>query len=232
MTRQEWTATVERYLAEGRTVSGGKGDSTAKQGEQSQLAFSQQLQQAFQAQFGQNRSVLNFLNGKLTAAINNPQGMSPEALAAARTNAAQTTAEDYAHAQQAVNGQIAARGGSTLPSGVAAQIQGQLAQGAANENTQGQNQITLANEQMRQQNYWNAVSGLSGVAQGYNPNGYAGEANSGASTVASLSQANSAAENAGAFNQFMGGLGGGLGRGLSSFATGGLSEATGWGSNG
>jgi hypothetical protein len=214
--RNQWTATIERYLAEGRTVSGAKGDSTAKAGEKSQLAFTQQLQQAFSTQFASNRGVLNFLNGKLTDAVNNPQGMSPEALAAARTNATQTTAQDYAHASQAVNGQIAARGGSTLPSGVTAQIEGGLAQGAANENSSQQNDITLQNEQMRQQNYWKAVGGLNGVAEEYNPTGFASSTDSAAGTVAGLSEANTQASNSGWFNQFMGGLGGGLGKGLGA----------------
>jgi hypothetical protein len=182
------------------------------------------LQQAFASQFQSNRAVLNFLNDKLTTAVNNPQGFSPEALAAVRTTATQQTATDYTNASKAVRGQIAARGGSTLPSGVEAQIEGQLAQGAANEESTNQNQITLGNEQQKQANYWNAVRGLGGVATGYDPNAYASGANSGAGTIASLSEANSAAENAGAFNKFMGGLGSGLGAGLSSFATGGLSS--------
>src|SRR6267378_1280725 len=90
------------------SVSGAKGDSTAQSAEKSQAAFTTQLQSAFQQQFAQNQSALNFLNGKLTAAINNPQGFSPEALAAAKTNAIQSTATDYKNASQAVNGQIAA----------------------------------------------------------------------------------------------------------------------------
>jgi hypothetical protein len=66
---------------------------------------------------------------------------------------------------------------------------------------------TLQNEQLKQNNYWNAVKGLSGVAAAYDPNGFASNANSGAGTVAELSQANTAAQNSGWFNKFMGGLG-------------------------
>jgi hypothetical protein len=123
-----------------------KGDQTVKSAENSQFQFSQTLQAAFAKQFGVQSATLQFLTNKLTDAVNNPQGLSPEALAATRTNASQRTATDYAHAQQAINGQIAARGGSTLPSGVDAQIRGSLAQGAANEESESQNQITLANE--------------------------------------------------------------------------------------
>src|SRR5215469_523979 len=107
------------------------GDNTAKSAEKSQAAFTNTLQAAFAQQFGANQSTLNFLNGKLTSAVNNPQGFSPQMLAAATTQAIQGTATDYANAAKTINNQIVARGGSTLPSGVGAQIQAQLATGAA-----------------------------------------------------------------------------------------------------
>ena len=141
-------------------------------------------------------------------------------MAAAKTGAIQQTATDYTNASKAVNGQMAARGGSTLPSGVEAQIEGGLAQGAANEESSNLNQITLANEQQKQANYWKAVGGLSDVANSYNPNGFASSANGGAGTVAGLSQANTAAQQAGLWNTFVGGFGKGLGQGLGTAAAG------------
>jgi hypothetical protein len=43
-----WTQTIERYLAEGRTVSGGKGDSTLKAQEQAQANFTNTLMGSYQ----------------------------------------------------------------------------------------------------------------------------------------------------------------------------------------
>ena len=81
-----WTATIERYIAEGRTVSGGKGDPAIKEQEQQQQAFNTQLQQTFSQQFGKQSGILNFLNQKLTNQVNNPQGFTPAQMAALNTN--------------------------------------------------------------------------------------------------------------------------------------------------
>src|SRR3974390_55649 len=109
MTRQEtWGERIDRYIAEGRTVSGGKLDETAKQGERNSVNFQQTLMNAFNTQFGNQQGVLNFLRGKMTDLINNPQGLSPQALAAARTNAIQQTTSDYANASTATNAAMAA----------------------------------------------------------------------------------------------------------------------------
>lgn len=228
-----WTRdTVREWIKTGigtpPPVSGGKGDQTVKNAESDAASFSKTLQSAFATQFGAQKGVLDFLNNKLEASVNNPQGMSPEALAAARTNATQQSATDYNDATRAVQGQIAARGGSTLPSGVNAQIEGGLAQAGANEQSSAQNNITLQNEQLRQQNYWNAVNGLSTTAQIENPNGFAGSANGSTGNIAGLSSALQQSKK-GILTTLAGGLASGLGQGLGAFATGGLSEATGWG---
>jgi len=183
------------------------GDNTAKSAEKSQAAFTNTLQAAFAQQFGANQSTLNFLNGKLTSAVNNPQGFSPQMLAAATTQAIQGTATDYANAAKTINNQIVARGGSTLPSGVGAQIQAQLATGAANEESSNLTNLQIANAQQQQSNFWNAVSGLAGVAKLQDPLGYASSANQGAGEVGSLSQAYSPSEQSGLGGQFLSSLG-------------------------
>jgi hypothetical protein len=202
----------------------GAGNSTDKSTEQSQANFSQTLQSAFSQQFGANQGVLNFLNGKLTAQANNPQGFSPQMLAAARTGAIQGTAADYSNAQQNVNNQLATRGAGGLPSGVNAQIQGQLSQGAANEESSQLGNINIANAQQQQSNYWNAINGLQGVAAQYNPNGYASSATGAANSVAGLTNAYSNSENSGFLGGLESGLGKGLGAGLSGAAGSGVSD--------
>jgi len=199
-------------------------DGLARQGEHYSLNFMNQLQAAFSQQFGQNQQILNLLHSKLQAVINNPQGFSPEKLAALRTSAIQQTAAGNQAAVQATNQAIAARGGSTLPSGVNAQIQGQMAQSAENQESGMLNQINIANEDQRQQNYWNAVSGLGGVASQINPLGYAGASSTAGNTLANLSQAYTASQamSMGPINSIAGGLGQGIGGGLTAgFASGG-----------
>jgi len=227
-TREKIAAWIKTGIGEPPPVSGAKGDQTVKNQENAQASFNNTLREAFTAQFGAQKGVLDFLSAKLRASVDNPQGMSPEALHAARTRATQQTATDYTSAARAVQGQIAARGGSTLPSGVEAQIQGGLAAAGANEQATAQNDITLANEQLRQQNYWKSVEGLTGVAQIQNPTGYAGSANEGTSLIGGLSSAYQQSKK-GFLSDFATSFAGGLGSGLSSFATSGLSGMTGWG---
>jgi hypothetical protein len=93
--RAEVMAWIKTGVGEPPSISGAEGDQTAKHAEESQFKFSTTLQNALNVQFGAQKATLDFLSGKLTAAINNPQGMSPEALVAARTQATQQTATDY-----------------------------------------------------------------------------------------------------------------------------------------
>lgn len=196
---------------------GGKGDQTLKQSEQSQAALNQQLSQAFTTQFGKQSQILSYLQGKLQPMIDNPTGFSPEALTAMRTQASDTNADQFNSAQTALNDQLAARGGaSSLPSGVDAQIRGQLASAGARQEATSQNNITLQDEQLKQQNFWNAVNGLSGNAAQLNPLGYSGGATQGAGAVAGLGQAYKASQQ----SQLLGTLGavaGGLGQAAGAY---------------
>jgi hypothetical protein len=201
------------------------GDTKLKAAEQSQAEFAKTLQGAFSKQFGARSAIFDFLTKTLTNNINNPQGMSPEALAAARTQATQRTATDVDQAQRAVQGKMAARGGSTLPSGVDAQVLGSIAASGANQESQMQGDITLQNEKMRQENYWNSIGGLSNVSAQEDPNGLAGGANSAADSVASLGSALNASKQVGFGSHLLNSFGDALGKTLG----GGNGAGTGFG---
>jgi len=199
-----WTATIERYIAEGRTVSGGKGDNTLKNQEQAQADFTKTLMSSFQTQFAGQQSMLNFLNGKLQATINNPQGFGADALTAMRTGATEGTATSFAQSEQALHAAEAARGGNGLPSGVDAQLEAQDANAGAAANARSQQDITLENEQQKQTNYQNAINAELGVSGQDNPNGIANAANSGSDSVGNLGTAYKNSQN----SQLLGALGG------------------------
>jgi hypothetical protein len=198
------TQRIEQYLREGRTVSGGKGDQTAKSAETSSAAFQSTLQNAFAAQFGKQSGVLNFLNNRLTSQINNPTGFTPATKEALNTNAIQTTASQFQNADKAAQEQEAAHGGSGLPSGVDAQIQGQLQGQAAGQLSSELNANTVADAEQQQKDYWSAVSSLSGVASAEDPLGYASGSNGASAGIADLSQAYNASNQ----SQLLGALGG------------------------
>ena len=187
-----WTATVERYIAEGRTVSGGKGDSTAESTEKSQGAFTNTLQNAFASNNQNQQQQLNFLNQQLQSGITNPQGYSPETLAAMRTQATEQAAQSNKNVMQAVNEKYATQGGASataLPDGVQEQIAAGVGSTIANNEANAQLGITEQNGQLQNQNYWKAVQGDETVAQMENPEGFAGATNSAAGTVSNLSDA-------------------------------------------
>jgi hypothetical protein len=185
-----------------------KGDSTAKAAEQQQASFDSQLMAAFQQQFGKQSAVTSYLTSKLQPMIDNPTGVSAADLAAARTSSDDQFSSAYQNAQKALNAKMATSGDSQLPSGVGAQLNSALLQAEAADKATGQNTITMQNEQLKQQNYWNAVNGLNGVATTENPLGYANSATSGSGAVANLSQAVTASSGP-TFGSIIGGLAGG-----------------------
>ena len=206
-------------------ISGGKGDDTAKSTEESQAAFTNTLQQAFKANNAKQQGQLDFLNKTLQDAITNPQGYSPATLAALRTQATESAAQNNKNVLQAVNEKNATQAGgdpSALPSGVQQQIQAGVESAIANNESNQQLGITQQNGQLQQENLWRAVQGEEGVSGLENPEGMASGTNSAAGTVGGLSQAVTQANGPG-WGSILGGV---VGAGVSGLS-GGLGTAIG-----
>jgi len=187
-----------------------KGDDTAKQSEQQTMQFDQQLMSIFQSQYANQTQVLNFLQTALKPMITNPTGYDANALAAMRTSASDTNAQQFQNAQEALNNQITqSSGGSKLTgvSGAAQQAKAALDIAGAQQEANTQNQITQADANLKQQNYWNAIGALSGVGSLISPTSYSGQAISGGNTVANLSQAYTQSQQ----SPLLGALGGAVG---------------------
>jgi hypothetical protein len=198
-----------------------KGDSTAHDAEVQQMQFDKQLMTVFQQQFATQSNTLSYLKSKLQPQIDNPTGLSDAGLAAARTSSDDQLSQGYQNAQQALNAKMATSGESQLPSGVGAQLNSALLNAEAADKATSQNQITMQNEQLKQQNYWNAVNGLNGVAAQNNPLGYANSATAGSGAVANLSQAVTASSGP-TFGSILGGIAGGAASGASAAGFGKL----------
>jgi hypothetical protein len=167
-----------------------KGDNVANNEEASQANFSNTLQNAFQTNNAAQQNQLNFLNNKMQSAIDNPQGYGASTLASMRAQANDQVSAQDQNVQRAVNNNMASRGGAeALPSGVSSQINASIASQAAQAGNAAQQGITEQNANLQNQNQWNAVKAEEGVAGMENPEGMAGEDNSAASTVGSLSNA-------------------------------------------
>jgi hypothetical protein len=194
-----------------------KGDKTIQGTEQSQANFSNTLQKAFAAQYANQKQVLDFLQGTLKPQIENPTGLDPATKAALNSQVINQSAEDFQNSLKGANAITAGRGGATaLPSGVEAQITGQLAGQQASAESSGLTSVQEEDQQLKQQNYWNAVNGLNGVAAQVNPLGYAGQASGAAGEVAGLGQAYKTSQQSQLLGA-LGGLAGGAGTALGGY---------------
>lgn len=173
---------------------GGTPDPTVTAAEQQQLQFSDTLQNIFMQQYAHQQQILGYLQGQLTPNINaGGQGYTPTQLATQRTAATDVNAEQYQAAQAALNNQVVDNsGGSKLTGSAGATTEADAALLNAEAQTQAaaQENITTNNANLQQQNYWNAIGALSGVAQQENPLGYAGASSNAANAVANLGNAN------------------------------------------
>jgi hypothetical protein len=165
--------------------------------QQSQAAFTNTLDSSFKSTFANQQTILGMLSTNLQKMIVNPQGFTPAEMTALRTGATDTTATQTENAQKSAAAYGASHGGADLGSGVQSMIQGDIATGGAQQLSQEQNQITVANAQQQQQNYWNAIQGLTQVGNAYNPTGYADSATRSANAVTNASNAITSEEQAG-----------------------------------
>jgi|ERR1700704_645972 len=178
------------------------GDKTLNSAEKSQAAFMSTLQGAFSQAFGANQAILANLTKTLTDAIANPQGFDPKTLALMKTNASDTVARGVNAAQVAASQNAAVRGSTDIGSGVQAQIAGSIAGSGANELASENSNIDIQSGLLKNQNYWQAIHGLTDVANAYNPQGYANAANNAGSVTADLGRAALSAKQAGWQNAF------------------------------
>lgn len=146
------------------------------------------LQASFGQAFGKQQAILDSLTSKLTDMMNNPKGFDPKTLALMKTNASDTVTRQTLAAQTAASAS-AARGSADLGSGVNAQISGSIAGMGANELASENSNIDIQSGVLQNQNLWNAISGLTGVARAEDPSGLAGAANDAGKTTASLGSA-------------------------------------------
>lgn len=134
--------------------------------------------------FANQSSILGNLNNMLTPIAQagpDQQGYGANELAALNTAAGEGVGNNYAKASQALNNNLATRGGGNefLPTGARAALKGNLASSAANAMSQAQLGITEANYGQGRKNWQEATAGLNTLAQDYNPNASASGAQSG-----------------------------------------------------
>jgi hypothetical protein len=113
--------------------------------------------------FGEQQEVLNSLNAKMSYMASNPLGYTPAELHSMTTSVNENTANAAKTAIGSAAAFAATHGAADTGSGPAGQLAGQIGTQAALAKAQGLNDIQMQSEQLKQQNYWKAISGLSSV---------------------------------------------------------------------
>jgi len=137
----------------------------------------------FGTTFAEQQQVLGQQRAKLESIAANPMGYTPEQLHTATTSINDNTATAAKQAIGAAASYAAAHGGADIGSGPTGQIAGQIASGAAQSKAQQLSALSNANQEMKQQNFRYAISGLTNVGSEYGSEG--GTALSGASSDSS-----------------------------------------------
>lgn len=160
-----------------------------------QQSFANTLTQDYGTTFANQASTLKNLTNSLTSTVNGgpgQYGFSAQEDKGLRTQSDTGTAGAYQAAKQATGEGIAAAGGgnAVIPQGVTSQLNAENANAAAQTQSNQQLGITNAGYQQGNQNYNNAVSGLSTVSQIENPNATAGQATSASGAAYGSAQQN------------------------------------------
>lgn len=163
MNRINWTLTIERYLREGRPVSGGCGPSSAMKNLNTQVQnLSQTMTNEAKTVFGAASSVFNNLISPLQQIVNGGPGQAGfsasemNARNAAAVQSGATTARNLAGA--AASSAAAIGGGNTVMPAGGTQAAVLAAKTAAAEQTaQQENEIQTESATAGRGNFWNAV---------------------------------------------------------------------------
>lgn len=168
MTNKEWGKIVDRYVAEGRTVSGGKGEQDSlKQQELANQQKQLQLQQeALSTQHEFTRPVLQAGQPYLTP---EGQGFTPQQLAAMNTQFLNSQSQNFNAAQGAVTNALRAHGfmGSLPSTGDAARQLASLWGLNAATTSAGLTDIQLQNAQQAIANKFNTMGIFAGTGGNY-----------------------------------------------------------------
>jgi hypothetical protein len=196
-----WHKTIELYLAEGRSVSGGCGASSTQEDLQAaQTAMYKEMSAQYTQTFAANQKILTALTMSFLPTLNlgiNQQGFSQAELQNLEGQATTGTGQGYSNASKALAEAQGTQGGGTsyIPSGAKMQQQEQLASTAAQQEAGIESNIMAEDYATGRQNYLEAAGVLGGVAGQYNPAAFAnattGAGSAAATTANEVNQADS-----------------------------------------
>jgi hypothetical protein len=142
-----------------------------------QMETLQQYDAMMQQQYADQTALYSEVNSVLQPILKagpNQEGFSSAEKQDLDSQAVEGTAENYQQAAKAVNEQLAAEGGGDAPitTGGQAQLKEQVAEGAAQSESQQESQIKQADYAQGYSEFQNAEEGEMAIAAGENPLGY------------------------------------------------------------
>jgi len=143
--------------------SGGQVAQVDKDLQAAQAKMTTTLNADYSTTFGEQQGLLGNLQAKMNYIAANPMGYSPAQLHAAKTSINENTATAAKQALGAAAAFAASHGAADVGSGPAGELAGEIASGAAQSKSQQLLALSQQNEEMKQKNFWNAISGLNSV---------------------------------------------------------------------
>lgn len=165
--------------------SGGEVGQTDQALQKSQAAMTNTLNQDYSTTFAEQQQVLANLQAKMNYVAANPMGYTPQQLSTATTAINDNTAAGAKAALGSAAAFAATHGGADIGGGAVGEIAGQIGSAAAQSKASQLAGLSQSNQQMKQQNFWSAISGLNSVGSQYG--GAGGTAIGGAGSSASTS---------------------------------------------
>lgn len=147
-----------------------------------QTTMTNNLNQDYSTTFAEQQSLLGQQQARMNAIAANPMGYTTAQLHNATTSINENTSRAAKQALGSAAAFAAAHGGADVGGGGAAQLAGQIGSEAAQSKASQLSQLSQQNEGLKQQNFWNAISGLNSV--GSELGGAGGTAIGGASSAA------------------------------------------------
>jgi hypothetical protein len=185
----------------------------------SQIAMNTTLSNDYSTTFAQNQAVLGQQQARLNAIAANPMGFTPQQLHTATTSVNENTATAAKQAIGAAAGYAAAHGGADVGGGGTAQLAGEIESAAGQSKAQQLSNLSTASEELKQQNMWKALGGLSEVGSGYGSAGSTAIGGAGTAAQTATGAGTGAVQAEEAASQEIGGVLGGIGGLVSAGAS-------------
>lgn len=186
--------------------------SEQKQLQASQIAFYNQATQHAETTFNEDQEILKQMQGvyaPILAKGPNQRGFSDEERQNLDTQVTEGTAKNYQQAARAVNEHLAAQGGGNIPltSGADAQLQSEVANASAAEQSRQESQVIAADYSQGHKQFTEATDALLAASHELNPTAYS-EAATNAGSAAEKTANDIAAANNSWVNAALGAAGG------------------------